>query len=88
MNTPILNRFFDGWAKSVFGPDYRTKLSALQLAETERAFMSGFASYYFFTMEAAAGTDDEMLGQLAALEKEIKQYFANIKLMPRTLEAN
>lgn len=88
MDTPILNKFFDNWARSVFGPDYRTKMPAVQLSETEKAFMSGFASYYFFTMEATAMTDAGMVAQLAAVNDEIQRYFAAFKRMPRDPNSN
>lgn len=77
--TPILNKFFDNWARSAFGADYRTKLNEYQLTETERAFMSGFASYYFFSMEAVGLSETDAEKQLAAVNREIKLYFATIK---------
>lgn len=87
-HTPILDRFFDQWARSAFGPDYRTKLPEIQLVETERAFMSGFASYYFFSMEAVALSDAEAAKKLGAVNEEIKFYFAAIKVTSNNPRSN
>ena len=83
-----LQQHFDDWAKSAHGSDYRTKLSQLQLQETERAFMSGFASYYFFSLELTKLSDSKAERALAALHQEIQDYFKSLKSMPRSLEKN
>lgn len=88
MQTPILDKYFHNWMDSAFGTNWRTTMPENEQTERQRAFFSGFASYYFFSMEAAALTDAQAERRLGAVNEEIKSYFAQMKRVPRDPKAN
>lgn len=88
MNTPILDKAFHDWMAGAFGQHWRTTMAEIEITERQRAFYSGFASYYFFSMGMAALADAEAEKRLHALNEEIKSYFAQMKRVPRDLKGN
>lgn len=88
LQTPILDAYFTDWMKMVFGQDWATKLPEIEQTERRRAFYSGFASYYSFTMETAARSDADAERMLKQLSDEIRSFFEQMKRVPRDPKAN
>ena len=75
----IIPALFHDWASSVHGPDYRTKLSKLQLEETEKAFISGIAQAFLFSKQMNCLPSRWKAERMGQLSKEIKEWFADAK---------
>lgn len=80
-----LRDFFDAWARRAHGPDYKTKLPPFQLQETERAFVCGFASHFFFSMQVAELSDEEGEKKLRQVQGEIQDYMKLLANVPDDL---
>ncbi len=88
MNTPILTKYFEQWMRSVFGAEWKNNLPEIEQTERQRAFFSGFASYYFFAMAIVALPDAEADRAMRDLSAEIKSYFEQMKRVPMDPRAN
>lgn len=73
----LIPQMFHDWAVSVHGSNYKTKLSALQLAETENAFISGFGAFFIFSTKMRGLPDHYAKNQLTKIANEVREWFAN-----------
>lgn len=88
MNAPTLKAHFNEWMDSVHGDGWRIKLPQIQQTELERAYISGFASFYFLTLEISTRPESETMALLGKVNAEIEAYFAEFKRMPVDLKGN
>lgn len=73
--TPILRGHFINWMNSCFDTNWRDSMPTREQTERELAFFSGFASYYFFSMEMTNLSDEDAETRLRSINEEIKAYF-------------
>lgn len=83
LQTPTLDKHFNHWMDCVFGPGWRTTLPEIEREERKRAFFSGFASCFMFTLAAAELPHGPAEAQLDAAQREIKSYFAQMRHVPK-----
>lgn len=72
----IIPQLFHDWAASVHGPAYRTTLPHVQLVETEKAFISGFAAYFLFLKQMTCLHRTVATPKMAQVSEEVRHWFA------------